>query len=417
MALNALTSAVNEHLTIDVWREDMEPNVAREVITFKPSWTVAELKNHLKMVTGLGINELVVLFQDHQLTDNIRISGDELRILRQHGGFRLRKRTQACGNKRLFSKGIRGLPAFLARTFGMLTGDGRPIEMYIPPPPPPPPPPPAMQSVQFYPPEFNNIIYDSSLALAAEAEDWNATESPISLVQQDNISASSPPPPPATSSPVSPVGVKRKAEDGKEFEEVQQENVPPNGDTFMIMTPGLLNTDTSSLLPVTSFVSMSPMPVEPSSISVASLPPRKRHGHHKPPNPDFTPLSSHLELTSFPLPSPFPLFFPAETTGDLALARSALPHVLDAECRDTSAFEHLHHHHHHHLDGGETAVVTPPPMLPSPPPTDDCVREGEECCAEVRWDGRVASPEEEVGRKEWSGVAVEVGGVRGDAAN
>ncbi|KAJ3102802.1 hypothetical protein HDU97_000259 [Phlyctochytrium planicorne] len=182
---------INEHLTIDVWREDKEPEIQRESIVFKPSWTIAELKNHLKNVTGLGVNELVILFQDHQLTDNIRISRDELKILRQHGGFRLRKRTQSCGNKRLFSKGIRGLPAFLARSFGMFTSDGKPIEMYTPPPPhtsiPPPPPPavpanppPPMDPVHMYPADFNTVAYDGSLALAAEAEVWSQGGSGLS---------------------------------------------------------------------------------------------------------------------------------------------------------------------------------------------------------------------------------------------
>ncbi|KAJ3207471.1 hypothetical protein HDU67_007446 [Dinochytrium kinnereticum] len=211
--------APHEQMTIDVWREDKEPEVQKEVINFKPCWTIAELKNHLKTVTGLGIQELVILFQDHQLTDNIRITGEELRILREHGGFRLRKRTQPCGNKRLFSKGIRGLPAFLARTFGMFTGDGRPIEMYTAPPPPPPPPSMPSVQVQFFPSDFNNIIYDNSLALAAETEGWNST--PI----QNDL----PPPPTLTFSteplplhPPLPTRTKRKSDHHEEVERASE---------------------------------------------------------------------------------------------------------------------------------------------------------------------------------------------------
>ncbi|KAI9355390.1 hypothetical protein DFJ73DRAFT_825480 [Zopfochytrium polystomum] len=103
----------------------------RQRLPFKSSWTIGDFKMSIKQLTGLSVHEQVLIFQDHQLTDNIRPSAEDLNLLAANGGFVLRRRGQKCGNKRLFSKGIRGLATFLARNYGICC---------IPPPPPPPPP-------------------------------------------------------------------------------------------------------------------------------------------------------------------------------------------------------------------------------------------------------------------------------------
>ncbi|KAJ1568098.1 hypothetical protein HK405_003654 [Cladochytrium tenue] len=97
---------------------------------------IGEFKMSIKRLTGLKVHEQVLLFQDHQLTDNIRPSIEDLDMLAEHGGLVLRHRDQKCGNKRLFSKGIRGLNTFLARNFGIFY-----VAPQVQPPPPPPPPP------------------------------------------------------------------------------------------------------------------------------------------------------------------------------------------------------------------------------------------------------------------------------------
>ncbi|KAJ3333271.1 hypothetical protein HDU76_009929 [Blyttiomyces sp. JEL0837] len=95
------------------------PTSIKESVPFKSSWTIADLKLSLKKMTGLSVHEQVLLFQDHQLTDNIRPSFDELRVVAANGGFVLQRRGQSNSKKRLFSRGIRGLPTFIARNFGL----------------------------------------------------------------------------------------------------------------------------------------------------------------------------------------------------------------------------------------------------------------------------------------------------------
>ncbi|KAJ3412138.1 hypothetical protein HDV05_001176 [Chytridiales sp. JEL 0842] len=85
--------------------------------------------------TGISIQDQVVQFCDHKLTDNIRPTLHELKVVAHHGGLRLRRRDMPCSSKRLFSKGIRGLATFLARSFPNLD----PKQLDLPPPPPPPP--------------------------------------------------------------------------------------------------------------------------------------------------------------------------------------------------------------------------------------------------------------------------------------
>ncbi|KAJ3197366.1 hypothetical protein HK101_004242 [Irineochytrium annulatum] len=128
-------------LVLDLWRDDAEPLApsVKEEVLFKPSWTIVEFKYYLKRVTGLAVHEVVIMFHDHQLTDNIRITFEDLRVLKEHGGFRLKKRGQSgCGTKRLFSKGVRGLPAFLSRLEGKTPDIAGPGGIGPPPPPPAP---------------------------------------------------------------------------------------------------------------------------------------------------------------------------------------------------------------------------------------------------------------------------------------
>jgi len=123
---------------VHVWREDI-PRLSPEKlsIVFKSSWTIEDLKQSLKQITGLSIHEQVLLFADHQLTNNIRPSKDELTTVLANGGLTLRRRDQKCGSKRLFSKGIRGLSTFIARNFSGVNVNEQPSETLSSPPPHP----------------------------------------------------------------------------------------------------------------------------------------------------------------------------------------------------------------------------------------------------------------------------------------
>ncbi|KAJ3008966.1 UNVERIFIED_CONTAM: hypothetical protein HDU68_002882 [Siphonaria sp. JEL0065] len=107
-------------LIVPVRREDSDVN---EVVGVRVGgrseacWTIADLKLGLKALTGLSLHEQVIMFSDHQLTDGIKISKEDLGVVLDNGGFFLRRRDQKCGTKRLFSKGIRSLSTFITRNF------------------------------------------------------------------------------------------------------------------------------------------------------------------------------------------------------------------------------------------------------------------------------------------------------------
>ncbi|KAJ3076655.1 hypothetical protein HDU98_001665 [Podochytrium sp. JEL0797] len=105
---------------VPLWREDIS-GVRSEVVVAvhggKAGWTIADLKRSLRGMTGLAVHKQVILFEDHQLADGVRVSEEELIVVHENGGLTMRKKGQKCSRRRLFAKGIRSFATYITRSF------------------------------------------------------------------------------------------------------------------------------------------------------------------------------------------------------------------------------------------------------------------------------------------------------------
>ncbi|KAJ3230957.1 hypothetical protein HDU78_007983 [Chytriomyces hyalinus] len=171
--------------SVSVWREDLDNAADLHLVLAPPLNTIGDLKRRLSRMTGILVHEQVILFSGHQLADPIRISSEDLRFVARNGGLSLRRKSQKCGCKRLFSRGHRSLSIFISR----MIEQERALAFNTPPPPPPNAPQSTHQS--------SNDDYDSSSDLD-ELEPYPNTVPPLEseLESGDN---------PASTSSISPL--------------------------------------------------------------------------------------------------------------------------------------------------------------------------------------------------------------------
>ncbi|KAJ3400295.1 hypothetical protein HDU80_007100 [Chytriomyces hyalinus] len=152
--------------SVSVWREDLDNAADLHLVLAPPLNTIGDLKRRLSRMTGILVHEQVILFSGHQLADPIRISSEDLRFVARNGGLSLRRKSQKCGCKRLFSRGHRSLSIFISR----MIEQERALAFNTPPPPPPNAPQSTHQS--------SNDDYDSSSDLD-ELEPYPNTVPPL----------------------------------------------------------------------------------------------------------------------------------------------------------------------------------------------------------------------------------------------